>query len=139
MKTYEERDGNMFMKENKVHSSVITEETIKKMTESLNIQAALCLRGFDVIYWVELKFSWYTSKHYGWTPRSHWGYKQLMLGRFQALFMLAFSAKNVYGVMATTGSFKSQNFIYFLSKIASFFKISMQLFVTILKLMLLQK
>ena len=108
-----------FKKVNKVHPSVITEETRRKMAQSLNIQAALCLKGIDVIYWDEFKFSWHTSKHYGCTPRGNWGYKQLMPGRFQASFMLAFSAKKLYGIMATTGSFNSQNFIYFLSKIAS--------------------
>ena len=105
-----------FKKVNMVHPSVITEETRRKMAESLNIQAALCLRRIDVIYWDEFKFFWHTSKHYGWTPRVHWGYKQLMPGNFQASFMLAFSAKKVYEIMAATGSFNSQNFIYFLSK-----------------------
>ena len=111
--------GMSFKRVNKVHPSIITEETWRKMAESLSIQAELCLRGIDVVYWDEFKFSWHTSKHYGWAPRGRWGYKQLMPGKFQATFMLAFSVKKVYGVMATTGTFNAHKFIYFLSKIRS--------------------
>ena len=111
--------GMSFKRVNKIHPSVITEETRRKIAESLNIQATLCLRGIDIIYWDEFKFSWHTSKHYGWAPRGRWGYKQLIPGKFQATFMLAFSVKKIYGVMATIGTFNAQKFIYFLSKIAS--------------------
>ena len=42
--------GMSFKKINKVQTSVIIEETRRKMVESLNIQEAFCFRGIDIIY-----------------------------------------------------------------------------------------
>ena len=42
-----------------------------------------------------------------------------MPGRFQATFMIAFSAKKIHGVVATAGTFNAERFIYFLSNIAN--------------------
>ena len=67
-----------------------------------------------MIFIDEFKFSSHTSKHYGWAPKGKSEYYTLSPWSFQVTFILAFSVKNIHGVIATTETFNSEkNYILF--------------------------
>ena len=67
-----------------------------------------------MIYLDVFKFSCHSNKHYGWTRKSD--HFKLTPWSFQASFMIAFSHKKIR-YMATSKTFNSIKFIYFLKQV----------------------
>ena len=103
-----------YKKLNKIHPSVPELQSCRKMIEATSIQIELAKRDTVAVYIDEFKYSSHTNKHYGWAERGRPRYRKLFPGSFQASFMIAFSSKEIHGVMATTKTFNSEKFVYFL-------------------------
>ena len=109
-----------YKKVNKMHPSVPSMQSTRKMLDAVAIQIIMRDQGVSVIYIDKFKFSWHTSKHYDWAQKRKPGYYTLSPGSFQATFMIAFSAKWIYGVLATNETFNSENFICYLKTIHNY-------------------
>ena len=87
------------------------------MTESISLQVELSNHDVEVICWGKYKFSWYLSKHYGWTRKGYCGHKSVIPNKFRATFMSTFSSSKIFKVVANKETFEPERFCFFLSKI----------------------
>ena len=111
--------GLSYKKVNKIHPKILKWENKRKMLEAALLQQKLNEEKVTVIYVDEFKFSWHSSAHYGWSLKGRSGYRGVTPGKFQATFMVAFSKTKIQGIIATTHTFNSNIFRYFLHQLSS--------------------
>ena len=111
--------GLSYKKVNKIHPKILKWENKRKMLEAALLQQKLNEEKVTVIYVDEFKFSWHSSAHYGWSLKGQSGYRGVTPGKFQATFMVAFSKTKIQGIIATTHTFNSNIFRYFLHQLSS--------------------
>ena len=108
--------GMTYKKINKINTIVWTSESKWKMLEAAVLQLKLIQNETLMIYIDEFKYSSQNNNHHGWTLKGRNGYRKLFPWRFQASFMVAILIKKVEGITATTGTYNSEHFKYFLTK-----------------------
>ena len=108
-----------YKKINKVHPTTASNSNKQKLIEAAAIQIKLSQQGVIWIFIDEFKYSSHTNHCYGWTKRGETGYCRTKPNQFQASFIVAMSSTKIHGITATTKTFNSEKFKYFLRELVS--------------------